>query len=440
MLGPSLGAQSTARATANDIVILHGRVIDPETRLNAVRNIAVRAGRVVAVTSQSISGQDTIDARGLIVAPGFDAWYAARAGRAAVNHGVAIGHVNIRGLVFGDTAAFRGKAPSGRALREGANDSQMEAIRRGLERGLEQGALGVGLLLGYTPGARPWEVIQAFRAAAKHRAAVYVHVRELEEPLWYLELSEVIAAAASTGAPAHVVHVNSSFQEEAPRALDFLRGARAHGVDVSTEAYPYAEAMTEIESALFDDWNSWPDAKFSRYEWPVTGERLSRATFERYRAVGGNVIIHPKDSIAAERWVRAALADTLTMIASDGVLENGVGHPRAVGTHARVLGRYVRDERVMPLMDAIRRMTLAPARRLEARVPAMRQKGRVQVGADADLVIFDLATVRDRGTFGQPALPPSGITAVVIDGKVVVRGSVLVRVNAGRPVRAPRTS
>jgi dihydroorotase len=130
-------------------------------------------------------------------------------------------------------------------------------------------------------------VLDVFRAAAAHGASVHVHVRDLEEPLWYLEVAEVIGASAATGAPGHLVHLNSSMGDLAPGVLDLLRGARVRGVDVSTEAYPYTAAMTEIEAAMFDDFGSWPDARFRRYEWPATGERLTRESFARYRRQGG---------------------------------------------------------------------------------------------------------------------------------------------------------
>jgi dihydroorotase len=139
--------------------------------------------------------------------------------------------------------------------------------------------------------------------------------------------------------------------------------------------------------------------------------------------------------------VRAALPDTLVMIVSDGILQDGQGHPRAVGSPARVLGRYVRDARTLTLMDAIRRMTLLPARRLEPRVPSMQRKGRVQVGMDADLVVFDAATVRDEGTFRDPGRPPAGIPHVLVGGVVVVRGGVLLPGRLpGQPVRGPLES
>ncbi len=179
------------------------------------------------------------------------------------------------------------------------------------------------------------------------------------------------------------MHVASSSGDDTPRVLELLRGARARGLDITTEAYPYTAGMTSIESVAFDDWRTWPDAKFGRLEWPPTGERLTRQTFARYRSRGGLVADHSN----TEEVVRNAVA----------------------GTFARVLGRYVREERSLTLMDALRKMTLEPARRLEGRVASMRNKGRIREGADGDLVVFDPGVVIDRATYREPALAPEGI-------------------------------
>jgi len=133
------------------------------------------------------------------------------------------------------------------------------------------------------------------------------------------------------------------------------------------------------------------------------------------------------------------MANPLVMIASDGILDEGKGHPRAAGTFARVLGRYVREQHTLGLMDAVRKMTLMPAERLEARVPSMKRKGRLSPGADADVTIFDPARVVDRSTYRQPSLPPAGLEYVLVNGVMVVsRGRAVDGVLPGVAIRAPR--
>jgi dihydroorotase len=192
--------------------------------------------------------------------------------------------------------------------------------------------------------------------------------------------------------------------------------------------------MTEIQSANYDGWEQWPDERFGTIEWPVTGERLTRETFRKYRAIGGPVIGHNN----TDEMVAVAINSPLTAIASDGYMANGIGHPRTAGTYSKVLGRYVREAKSLSLMDALRKMTLMPARRLEARVPAMAGKGRIRVGADADLTIFDVVRVVDRSTYREPSLPPEGIRHVIVNGVPVVSdGKLVPGVAPGRAVRAP---
>lgn len=422
-------------------------------------------GRIGVVSTQSLQGRDTLDARGLVVAPGFidlhqhaqseqgyrvevldgtttaleleggtddvDAWYGARAKGALINHGVSIGHGWMRMRAMGDTSH---QEPSGAARSRAASEGELATIIAGVRHGLERGAVAVGTIIEFSPGATPWEILELFRAAAAFRATLHVHLRSLPEPYYYLETEEVIGASAATGAAAHVVHIQSSGGEDTPRMLAMIRGARARGLDITTEVYPYTASMAPIESAEHDGWESYSDAKFGRYEWPATGERLTRESFARYHQQGGFLI----DYNNTEATVRAAVADPLPMIASDGILHDAIGHPRVAGTFARVLGRYVREEKALTLMDALRKMTIAPAQRMERRVPAMARKGRLQPGADADIVIFDAARIIDRATYREPALPSTGIRYVLVNGAVVVRdGAIREGVLAGRAVRAP---
>jgi dihydroorotase len=217
--------------------------------------------------------------------------------------------------------------------------------------------------------------------------------------------------------------------------LSMIGAARALGRDVTTEAYPYDAGMTEIQSATIQDiYKTAPDARLAELEWQKTGERLNRESFARYSLTGGPVVVHTN----TEPMVAAAIKSPLTIIASDAYWQNGTGHPRTTGTFSRVLGRYVRETHSLSLMDAIRKMTLMPAQRLEARVPAMRQKGRLRVGADADITIFDPRTVVDRSTYREPTLSPAGIQHVIVSGvSVVTNGRAVEGVTPGKAVRAP---
>jgi N-acyl-D-aspartate/D-glutamate deacylase len=463
-----LCAALAAAAQPFDLVIANGRVMDPESGLDAVRHLGIRGGKVEAVSQSPLEAREVIDARGLVVAPGFinlhwhgtdprsnyyeamdgvtstfeleigvadvDKWYDERTGRMPINYGVAAGHAPVRMAVMGDPGAF---LPAGDAARKAATDEQIEAIAKGVERGLQRGAVGVGFGLAYTPAASRWEVLQMFRLAARYGAAGYVHIRgassagsaDREQGLL-----EVIALSAVSGAPVHVAHINSSAQEAVARMLGIIEEARARGVDVSTEAYPYTAGMTRIESFLFDAWAEKPEQEYRKLQWVLTGERLTRETFLNYRKQGGYVLIHAN----TEERVRTAIAHPLTMIASDGFDVDPPSHPRSAATYSRVLGRYAREQGALTLMQALRKMTLMPAQRLERRVPAMRDKGRVRPGADADLAIFDPATIRDVATYEDPVQYSQGMRFVLVNGRFVVReGKVVQGATPGRPVRAP---
>jgi len=204
---------------------------------------------------------------------------------------------------------------------------------------------------------------------------------------------------------------------------------------VTTECYPYIAGMTDIKSAIFDEgWQEVFNIDYKDLQWAATGERLTKESFDRYRKTGGMVAVFSM----TEEVVNTAISSPLTMIASDGILDKGKGHPRTAGTYSRVLGNYVREKKALTLMDALTKMTLQPAQRLERRVPSMKNKGRIRLGADADLTIFDPQSIIDRSTFQNPAIYSEGIKFVLVNGVLIVKdGQLQSGVTPGRPIRAP---
>jgi N-acyl-D-aspartate/D-glutamate deacylase len=458
---------AAASAQQYDVVINNGRVMDPETGLDAIRNVAIQDKKIVAVTAGPLQGKLVIDATGLVVAPGFidlhshgqdeenyrykamdgvttalelergvfpvAPWYAERAGKALINYGASSGHIPVVMHVLHDTGTF---LPRDHAVSDTATSAQQAEILAELEQGLREGGIGIGMGLAYTPTQSPANILRVFELAAQWKEPIFVHMRTAGglTPGVVDSLQEMIADAAITGASVHIVHINSMSNKLTPLTLAMIHGARARGLDVTTEAYPYIAGATRLESSVFNPgWQKQLDISYSDLQWVATGERLTEESFNRYRKQGGSVILFTN----TEEMVRKVMGDPMVMIASDGLLSNGQGHPRSAGTYARVLGVYVRERKVLTLMEAIRRSSLAPAQRLEAFTPLMKHKGRLQVGADADIDVFDPATVIDKATFQKPDQYSEGFRCVLVGGVAVVRdGKIDESTLPGQPIRA----
>jgi len=452
VLLPSLLAAQTY-----DIVLQRGRVMDPESGLDALRSVGITAKRIAAVSAGPLRGKVEVDASGLVIAPGFidlhqhsqtaeaygfkamdgvttalelevgvspvSEWYSARESKSLINFGASSGHIPARMAVMHDTG---GLLPRDAAMNRPATPEEQKVIEAAVQKGLDEGALGLGMGITYTPTATPDEILSLFYLAAKFKRPVFVHMRAGNV---IASLQEVITDAAASGAPLHIVHINSAATVKAADALRVIEGARARRLDVTTEAYPYTAGMTEIASAAYSGWESQPPEYFATFLWPPTGERLTRESFERYHRQGGFVAQFTN----TEDMVRLAVSNPVVMIASDGILE----HPRSAGTYARVLGKYVREEKALTLMDAIRKSSLLPAQRLEAMSPQMRQKGRIKPGADADLAVFDPNSVIDKATFARPAQYSEGFRYVLVGGTLVVRdGKLQPGVHPGQGIHA----
>jgi dihydroorotase len=468
-----------------DLVIANGRVIDPASRTDRVLDVGITGGRIQAIGPGPLDGRRVIDARGQVVAPGFidlhshvgddpvttgflvrdgitthlelemgawpiESWYRERAGHHRLNYGASVSHLEARKAAQLEDTAFR-RAIAGLAdtnsysASHGVPAPVYERFLANLRAGLASGGIGIGSGTQYGPGITRRELEDVARIAAGRSSCLFTHIRygSLVEPgSTFDAIQEVIANAVVTGACIHVVHLNSMAMSSTPAMLQLIHAARARRIDVSTEIYPWDASVDEIRSVIFEPgWEARWGVTAHDLQSTVTGRRLTPEEFAAIRngTAPDGVLMH----MNTEETLIAALRDSIVMLASDGgSLTSPNDHPRTAGTFARVLGRYVRELDAIGLAEAIRKMSLMPAQRLERFVPAMRKKGRIAVGADADLTVFDPATVTERARYLDAMQYSTGITTVVVNGAVVVdRGALVDGVFPGRPItsRPPGT-
>ena len=487
-----------------DLVLRGGRVIDPETGLDAVRDVGIKENRIAAISEAPLEGAQILDASSHIVAPGFidlhahgqqlpAAWVQAfdgvttalelESGILPIGRYYEITGAEGRPINYGASAAWtyariaekEGLEPDGtlawfqQAFSYGnwqntlATPDELERILARVEEGLNEGGLGIGINAGYAPGYGRKEYYELALLAKRLEVPTFTHVRynSVIEPLSTFEAyEELIALSAATGAHMHVCHVNSSSTRDIEACTNLLKGAQERGLPITVEAYPYGAGSSAVGAEIYrgDNWlERWGAPDASSLE--LNGEPLTQDKIDELQASepGAVVVMHflrPDASDEDQRLLDLSVLYPGGAIASDAVPwshgdsflqgdvwplpEGAFAHPRSAGCYARFLGKWVRERGVISLSDALAKTSLIPAQILEASVPQMRAKGRMQVGADADIVVFDADTVIDNATFVAPAALSTGFAHVIVNGTpIIASGARVEGVLPGRAIRRP---
>lgn len=497
----------TSPNTQFDLVINNGRVMDPETGLDAIRNVGVKDGKIAVITDQAIQGEETIDASGHVVAPGFidghchaanddfavkcglrdgktthldlemgawpvDRWYSRREGKSQANYGATVAHFGVRDEVFSNISYTTGnlvleawRSKDQWSVHKSTSE-ELKKILEKIELGLKQGALGIGTPIGYaTDGLSSVEVTEVWRLAGEYGLFATVHGRFSSFALpteGVLGTLEAIACASMFGAGLLVHHYHAQVLSAVEDVANIVDQARAKGVKVLLEMYPYTYGSSIISADYLrpENYGREMGHSYGDISLVLTGQPLTQETYEQgVKADPMTFILFEhcveQDMVKALSWPSVCLgsdgmpytddqgtrdAEGIPTVPFDFPDEKAIAHPRGAGTYARAF-RYVREQKLMPLMTAVAKSSYLLAKFMqECGVPQMAFKGRMQVGADADITIFDPETITDNATRQHGALPSSGIPFVIVNGVPVVKNSQVIEgVFPGKPIRNPVT-
>jgi dihydroorotase len=445
VLDPALQADPT---TEFDVVMSGGRVMDPASGFDSVMNVGIVGKAIAYIGPEQLTGATTIDASGQVVAPGFVDILSYRPNPFGVWFKIADGVTTNLGMHGINNYAepffkrFTGAVPVNfggafhhqfhRGLLNVSPDRAVSSDTLGrfgqlVKEQLADGFAGIAYSPEYAPGTTREEILRL----AEHvgpGGVLFFHARhsDNEAPGTNAEaIAEILDVARATGLGVHVSHITSTGGTfTMARTLDTLNQARADGVDVTACLYPYDFWATRLGSFRFaGDWRSRFGLDYGDLQIGGTETRLTAETFGAAQAQ--NKLVAALGSIPADE-VDMAMRAPWTIVGSDAIAEpDANNHPRAAGTFARTLGVYVRERNILTLMDALAKMTILPARRVEGMLPAMSRKGRMQIGADADITVFDPDTITDRATVAAPATASTGISTVLVNGVGVLENGTL---------------
>ena len=444
-------------------LIFGGHVIDPANRVNGKLNLLIEDGKILWAGEGMPEADEIIDATGLTVTPGFIDIHLhedpVREGKIAqcifpmaLRQGVTtvVGGncgsnthdpVEYLDLVDRDGTAVNVALFAGHSFyryEAGARDKyapatqeQRTAMEDMVRKALEGGCVGVSFGLRYVPGTDRDEFFRAAKCCAEEKRMVSSHVRDDADAI-FDAIDEFCAVGVEYGLPVQISHIGSmggfGQMEGVLRQID---GYKLRGLDIAMDCYPYFAFSTELGATTYDP--GWLERYHCDYgvlefcEGKYKGQRATRETFEEQRREFPDCIT--VYHVMQEADVRRAFRHPAVMVASDGLTSDGQGHPRAAGTFCRFLAEFARKGD-LSLYEAVEKMTALPASRL-----GLSDKGRLNVGADADIAIFDFNTVADRATFEEPALPPVGIRRVLLRGETVLLDGEILNANRGRAIR-----
>ena len=453
-----MDAKRKEKKQMRDLKIINARIPDYEQDCIREAELLIRDGKIEKIRERGAITEETaetIDAKDQIVSAGFVDIHAHEdapegnffTSECCLKMGVTTKIAGNCGDTFEDLPHFverlkKSGSPTNymiflgqNTLREmvGAKDryapstpEQLEKMKEIVKNSLPYAPVGLSCGFEYAPGITLEETLDLLTAFDEKDYIVSVHFRS-DGPCAAASTEEVVELSKRSGYKVQMSHIGSCSAVGYMRdTLDVLDKARAEGVDIMSDCYPYHAFCTGIGTAVFDEesFSKWDYSDLMITAGPYKNQRCTKELFEKLREEEPDMYVVA--FVMNEEEIDMAYTQPYVMVGSDCGFIEQAGHPRGAGTFPRILGRYVRERKVMSLMDALKKMTLLPAQRVN-----LTHKGEVKEGYDADLVIFDENTIIDRATFEEPTLPPEGISYVLLNGEVAVRNNEIVNGRLG---------